>query len=741
MTPRPPDHDHPLIIAMRAAMNAFGVVVRHVIIWVVQALVLFWMAERFPGSHADTFRDALVVVVVLATANVLVTPVLLRFATRLPAWGYPVLTFVLNGLVLESMDLLVPGWRMVDFWQAAIFALILTMISTMLGSILALSDEGAWRRFALGPMRARYATQRTHADPTPGFIFLEIDGLAADVLQHAIERQYVPHLAGWIASGSHVLRTWECDLSSQTSASQAGILFGNNTNVPAFRWYDRALGRVVVSNHFRDTAMLEDRLTIRDGLLIAHGASRGNMFSGDATDNLLTYSRIGAQQGDSLAYWLFYANAYNVARTVALFLTDIGKELVARAWQLVRNERPRVHRGGTYPIARSGCTSFLREFSTFTVAGDMMRGVPAVYTMYLAYDEVAHHSGIMRGDTMRVLREVDRDIGRLARLADAAEVKRPYHLVVLSDHGQVQGETFLQRYGQTLEQVVTTALAQDPRPIRPAAVLGSGDGTTDEGWDTIGALLTEVLSRDTKAAPVVAPVVRKLFRNQLSDDPGAVAVDLGGDPAAPSTLPHDATRTQPQPHVVVLASGSLGLVTFTDSDHPLTLEEIETRTTTLIPGLVGHPGVGFVAVRTAANGPVALGSAGVHLLDDGRVEGEDPLAAYGPNAAAHLRRALAFPDAPDCYVQAFIDRERGEIPAFEELVGSHGGLGGTQAHPFFLAPSALDAGETPVVGAEALHRLFKRWIAEAQGVPGPVARADVDADTDAPEQEFADARA
>ncbi|MGC4192845.1 MAG: phage holin family protein [Thermomicrobiales bacterium] len=713
MTPQPPDH--PFAISLRSLMNAFGVAVRHVIIWVVEALVLVWMAERFPGAYADTFRDALVVVLILATVNVLVTPVLLRFAARLPAWGYPIVTFLLNGVVLWMLDGILPGWNMRYIWWSGFFALVLTIVSTMLGSILALNDEGAWRRFALGPMRARYAAQGRRADDTPGFLFLEIDGLAGAVLEHAIARQYAPNMASWIAEGTHVLRTWECDLSSQTAASQAGILFGNNENVPAFRWYDRALGRVVVSNHFRDTAMLEDRLSIRDGLLIANGASRGNMFSGDAKDNLLTFSRVRAEEGDSLAYWLFYTNAYNLSRTVALFLTDIGKELVAGVWQRLRNERPRVNRGGVYPIVRSGCTSFLREFSTFTVAGDMMRGVPAVYTMYLAYDEVAHHSGIMRGDTMRVLREVDRDIGRLARLAK--EVDRPYHLIVLSDHGQVQGETFRQRYGETLQQVVESALARDPQPILPGRV--AGGQTVDEGWGTIGALLTEVLSRDNKAGPVV----RRVFRNHVED--GEVDLPEQEREAAPSA------GVDGEPQVIVLASGCLGLVSFTDSDHRLSLEEVEARTTTLIPALVEHPGIGFVAVVTEENGPVALGKTGFHLLADGRVEGDDPLAGYGPNAALHVRRALAFADAPDLYVHAVIDSERGEIPAFEELVGSHGGLGGTQAHPFFLAPAGLDPGSEPIVGAEALHRLFKTWTAEAQDVPGPVERQT--------EQEQADA--
>ncbi|MGD8466660.1 MAG: phage holin family protein, partial [Anaerolineae bacterium] len=68
-------------------------------------------------------------------------------------------------------------------------------------------------------------------------------------------------------------------------------------------------------------------------------------------------------------------------------------------------------------------------------------------------------------------------------------------------------------------------------------------------------------------------------------------------------------------------------------------------------------------------------------LADGQVEGEDLLAVFGPNAAAHVRRTDSFPDAPDILVSSFSDPETGEVAAFEELIGSHGGLGGWQTQP------------------------------------------------------------
>ncbi|KAJ8135643.1 hypothetical protein OY671_011144, partial [Metschnikowia pulcherrima] len=67
--------------------------------------------------------------------------------------------------------------------------------------------------------------------------------------------------------------------------------------------------------------------------------------------------------------------------------------------------------------------------------------------------------------------------------------------------------------------------------------------------------------------------------------------------------------------------------------------------------------------------------------------GADPLEHFGKHAATHLARNSAFKNAPDIYVVSMFDHESGEVAAFEELVGSHGGLGGTQSEPFALVPS------------------------------------------------------
>ena len=118
-------------------------------------------------------------------------------------------------------------------------------------------------------------------------------------------------------------------------------------------------------------------------------------------------------------------------------------------------------------------------------------------------------------------------------------------------------------------------------------------------------------------------------------------------------------------------------------------------------------------VATAHQGAVVLGPGGSHYLDDDHVEGTDPLGDYPPTAAAHLRRTDSFHNSPDILCNGRYEPDTGEVPAFEELVGSHGGLGGTQAQPFLLYPRDLDLTEDEIVGAEALHRAVKPWAQDA----------------------------
>jgi hypothetical protein len=166
----------------------------------------------------------------------------------------------------------------------------------------------------------------------------------------------------------------------------------------------------------------------------------------------------------------------------------------------------------------------------------------------------------------------------------------------------------------------------------------------------------------------------------------------------------------------VLGSGSLGLVYLSGTER-LTLEEIDARYPDLVPAMRAHPGIGFVLVRSSEHGGMVLGSDGHRLLersadDPAAVDGRDPLEPFGPHAVDHVTRVHGFPSVADLMVNATYNPVRDEIFAFEHQVGSHGGLGGPQTHPFLIYPVELTTPEQPIVGAEAMHRVLKGWLVE-----------------------------
>ena len=246
-------------------------------------------------------------------------------------------------------------------------------------------------------------------------------------------------MARWLTSGTHRFVEWETDLSSQTGASQSGILLGSNDDIPAFRWVEKETATLMTCSAPPDCAEIERRHATGQGLLVDGGASRGNLLSGEADHVILTVSRMEAEKYANPGYRTFLANGYNVTRALALFFWEVILE-----WSAALR--------GMYPFTRAAVCVVVRDVIVYGVLTDMLRGRPAVYATFSSYDEVAHHSGLERADTMEALRKLDVQFGRIERARRFAP--RPYEIIVLSDHGQTQGATFKQRNGFGLDELV-----------------------------------------------------------------------------------------------------------------------------------------------------------------------------------------------------------------------------------------------------------------------------------------------
>jgi hypothetical protein len=142
----------------------------------------------------------------------------------------------------------------------------------------------------------------------------------------------------------------------------------------------------------------------------------------------------------------------------------------------------------------------------------------------------------------------------------------------------------------------------------------------------------------------------------------------------------------------------------------MSFEQINDKFPMLIESLADHEGIGFLLVHSEQNGPMAIGAEGFHYLENGKVSGRDPLNYFGPNAATHLMRTNTFPHTPDILVNSLFDPETDEVAAFEELVGSHGGLGGDQNKAFLMYPAEWELKDEDIVGAGELHKQMKDWL-------------------------------
>jgi uncharacterized membrane protein YvlD (DUF360 family) len=660
----PPTYGAP--VGWEPATPRLGLV-RLLVSWVVAAAAVAVAAWLVPGVALEAPGSAFAVAAVIAVLNAVLPPILA--ALRLPFMlvaGF-LLVLAADALVLQLAAVVVPDdIRVDDFGDALLFALVVSAVSLILQTILGTNDDDEYAFRVTRRIARRQGA--IGATDVSGIVFLEIDGLALPVLRDAMRDGSAPTLARWVAEDGYRLAEWETDLSSQTGASQAGILLGSNEDIPAFRWVEKGHGRMMVCSSPADCAEIERRHA-GAGLLRDGGSSRGNLLSGEAEETILTVSRSDAERRANPGYRAFLANGFNVTRALVLFFWEVALEMTAAARARSRDVRPRGHRGGVYPLMRAAMCVIVRDLIVFGVLGDMMRGRPAVYATFSSYDEVAHHSGLERADTLEALRKLDQQFARIARARRYAP--RPYEIVVLSDHGQTQGATFKQRNGYGLDELVERSLA-------------GGEVEAWAGGDEQSAMVQHAVDE---------------------------ATGRGKDKPSKS----DVSGRQ----VVVLGSGNLGLVYLMEVPRRLTLEEIEARHPRLIPALREHPHVGWLLVRSSEHGAVMLGPRGTNYLEEQRVEGDDPLTPFSPTAGRHLLRTDGFAHVADIMIGAFYDPMLDESCAFEELISFHGGLGGPQTRAFILHPARLELPEGALMGAAAVHEVLAGWRRDLHGGEAP----------------------
>ncbi|MEU4293573.1 phage holin family protein [Kribbella sp. NPDC026596] len=651
-----------------------GDVGRVVATYITSVLALALADAVLSGLRFSSFQQLLAAAAVTLVVGALVRP-LLVVASAAIGWLAVLLLAVLGQAVILAVALsLIPGVEASSFWVVLAAAWIAAGAATIVAW---LGTSGTPEAFTAALVRRTRRRRKPVDDPeVPGVIFVQFDGVPFPVLRWQLMAATLPTAGRWIRDGGYRLVEWTPVLPPTTPASQLGILHGRIDGVPAFRWYDRALGRVLVSNRGPDAAEIERRATNGRGLLADGGVSISNLFSGDAERSLLTMSKLELSRGSAgtrrrVAWYLARPDGF--AGSLFGAVAEIGRERFEARRQRRRDVRPRGHRGWLFAGMRAVTNVVLRDLNTALVAEEMIRGTRAVYVDYVDYDEVAHHAGSLRPESLAALDRLDHVLACLEEVA--ASAPRPYRLVILSDHGQSQGAIFADRYGIDLAALCSQLTAARVEAVEQAV----------EGWGRLNGLLADLSGGDSSRGRVAHGAAVRVQRH-----------------SAPPTVTTSSD-------LVVLGSGNLGLV-YAAEEQRLTMEEINERWPALIPGLVNHDGISFVGVMSTEHGPLVVGPSGIHRLSDAKVTGDDPLEPFGPLASADLLRAVSMPEAPDLYVNSSVDQDTGEVSAFEGLVGCHGGLGGWQGRALLLAPPDLVIPEQQIRGADELHRVLVAYL-------------------------------
>jgi uncharacterized membrane protein YvlD (DUF360 family) len=646
-------------------------------------------AAIMPGLVVDSLGSAVGAVIVISLFGALVRPVILAVVAprSLVLTGVAVLVLQIVAFLLVAQ--LAPGVHLAGFLSGLIASFVYAIINTALTAVLGVDRDGSYFGYLVQALQAKGAAAAT---TKPGVLIFQIDGLAYPILAARIRAGSVNTMAGWIRDGTHHLSRWEALLPSMTSAGQMGILHGMNDGIPAFRWFERDRQKLMVSSNPKDAAEIVRRGSNGEGLLSNDGVSICNLVTGDATRSYVTTAALAEGSrglGDSRAFFGFFFSPTGYLRSFTMFLGEFFKERIQNRRARRSGMVPRLDRDMKYAGMRAASNVLLRDMNVSLIIEEMYRGANVIYADFTDYDEIAHHSGPERLEALQAIEGIDDAFATIEKAA--GETPRPYRIVVLSDHGQSLGATFKQRYGESLGDVIHRLMG------RGATV--AEQQSQGEGGASTNAFLSEMVRRPGPTSSVA----RAALGSRTTD--GFVDVDAAPELATPTK---DA-------EIVVVGSGNLGLVYFTGFDHRLTAEELEEQHPGMVSKLAEHPGVSLVLVRSAAEGGIVLGPRGAVHLADGRVEGEDPIVPFGPHAIESLRREDAMEHAPDLLLVSQFDPELGEVAAFEELIGSHGGIGGAQTEPFILHPSDWTLDEPVPVGAPAVYRNLRRWL-ESQGI-------------------------
>jgi hypothetical protein len=499
-------------------------------------------------------------------------------------------------------------------------------------------------------------------------LIVQIDGLAREVLEHALATRRMPFLQRLLQHGGYSLQPMSVSLPTSTPAFQMAAFYGVRPDIPGFHYYSRERVGDIHFPRSGHAAWVEARQAAGRPGILDGGSAYGCCFTGGALNNFFTFTSLTQPSGRGVLSALspFVVVTWVVGKNVVLTTLELGKE--ALRW--LRAPR-RAGRGWRWLRLKVFISIWVRNVFTLAVSRDLYAGVPAIYVNYLGYDEMAHAFGPRSDRALSALDEVDSSLAQLWTVMRRVPELR-YDAYVLADHGQSACTPYgeLTR-GQRLERWVFDEFLHPAGAGAPeAARVGLRRGLNARRAETQGVI--------------------QRFMNYLDED-----YFRRPDPEA---YGRDGMRA--------ISAGPNAFVYWTQEKEPLTAADLEQRVPGLADKLSRSPGIGFVLVRSGDGaGPVCWWQGRrCHLspTDLGPFSGRDDAA----NVVRGIGDLMRMPSAGDLVIYGS-DAPEGYVSFICEH-GAHAGPGATEMQTFIIRPAGVTLAQAITHPAQ-LYEHFIRY--------------------------------
>jgi len=286
-------------------------------------------------------------------------------------------------------------------------------------------------------------------------VVMHIDGLGADSLEEALRDGDMPFTQHLIDAEGYAVHRYRCGVPSTTPFVQAGILYGDNSEIPSFRWWDRERRLLVQFGPSSSFKKVADQYFQGCRPLTQGGACIAACYPGGARDDFGI-----AYQDRSYSREEKSRSAWNVLLPYLANPLHLGDWAWQAAMTLVRMAREYTearmkgkHPPRAYVVSDALEEIFVHHLTRYAVVKAMREGYSPIYSAFYAFDETGHAFGPDDPTTLQILKHVDHSIRKVAQ----ARGDR-YELVVLSDHGQIETVPFDADSAPTMGEVIAGML-------------------------------------------------------------------------------------------------------------------------------------------------------------------------------------------------------------------------------------------------------------------------------------------